>query len=675
MKRMKRLASLMLAMVMVMLMALPAFAADQHEHNINITLNPNDASTHNYGAYQVFKGDLVAADPNDPDPGIMNGGPQYILSNIEWGDSITDSAALLETLKTTDFTVAEGTAKVFADCTDAQSVAEVLATFTSTDAGSSGNINTFASVVSGYLKKDPVASSGDVTAAAGAATITVPGSGYYMVMDSTVTGEKPGAYTRYLLQVVGDANMVVKSEVPSGDKQVYSVTVNGTEYTYDPTDANYAAIGAHASFEISSSVPNYTGYDYYYFVMNDTLDTGLALDYNLAENIDSFTVVMKGAAEDGTDLTLTRGTDYYVYTGTDAAPNTFRLAFADIMNYEIGTEIKVTYSATVTADIGNIGTSGNGNTWNLQYSNNPNEEYEGTQDTTKPGLPLDEDKTVLGKTPDEKTLTYVTSLDLVKYANAPEEGNELAGATFTLTGTSYQTVLKSVKYYEVDTEDSSKNIYYKLLDGTYTTTAPTGTTYVEVGIGNTETSTGYLKNEAGEYYVPTDKTEYNNKTIYKLISGTDSKYADVSVKYAEKTKEETTLVPVEISIQKTTGADGVIDFSGLGAGEYTLTETVTPAGYNTIEPVKFTIKFTAPEKVDTGAEGCTWILEVDEDSPNQTVNFTQQNGVFSTTVINQSGSLLPSTGGIGTTIFYVVGGILVLGAGILLVVKRRMSAR
>lgn len=42
-------------------------------------------------------------------------------------------------------------------------------------------------------------------------------------------------------------------------------------------------------------------------------------------------------------------------------------------------------------------------------------------------------------------------------------------------------------------------------------------------------------------------------------------------------------------------------------------------------------------------------------------------------VINQTGSLLPSTGGIGTTIFYVIGGILVVGAGILLVTKKRMS--
>ena len=49
-------------------------------------------------------------------------------------------------------------------------------------------------------------------------------------------------------------------------------------------------------------------------------------------------------------------------------------------------------------------------------------------------------------------------------------------------------------------------------------------------------------------------------------------------------------------------------------------------------------------------------------------------GSFTTDVVNHSGSELPSTGGIGTTIFYVVGVILMLGAGVLLVTKKRMSS-
>ena len=49
-------------------------------------------------------------------------------------------------------------------------------------------------------------------------------------------------------------------------------------------------------------------------------------------------------------------------------------------------------------------------------------------------------------------------------------------------------------------------------------------------------------------------------------------------------------------------------------------------------------------------------------------------GIITTDIENKQGSVLPSTGGIGTTIFYIVGAILVLGAGIVLVTRRRMSA-
>ena len=80
--------------------------------------------------------------------------------------------------------------------------------------------------------------------------------------------------------------------------------------------------------------------------------------------------------------------------------------------------------------------------------------------------------------------------------------------------------------------------------------------------------------------------------------------------------------------------------------------------------------------MSTGDEKCEWTMTAEglditqnEDSSGNKL------GIFSTNIVNKSGSLLPSTGGIGTTIFYVVGGILVIGAGILLVTKKRMSAR
>ena len=101
-------------------------------------------------------------------------------------------------------------------------------------------------------------------------------------------------------------------------------------------------------------------------------------------------------------------------------------------------------------------------------------------------------------------------------------------------------------------------------------------------------------------------------------------------------------------------------FSGLDDGNYRLTETVTPAGYNTIAPIEFTV--TAEHDVLSDNPALTSL------SGNATT------GELSADVVNKAGSVLPSTGGIGTTIFYVLGGILVLVAVVLLVTKKRMSS-
>ena len=142
----------------------------------------------------------------------------------------------------------------------------------------------------------------------------------------------------------------------------------------------------------------------------------------------------------------------------------------------------------------------------------------------------------------------------------------------------------------------------------------------------------------------------------------------------KETATETTYVDADVSIELKTGADGKISFKDLGAGKYTLTETVTPEGFNTIEPIEFEIVFTAPDRgVVTGEETCIWDIVSDQLEVTEGGNDTSLGGIFSANIINKSGSLLPSTGGIGTTIFYVVGAILVIGAGVMLVVKKRMS--
>lgn len=102
--------------------------------------------------------------------------------------------------------------------------------------------------------------------------------------------------------------------------------------------------------------------------------------------------------------------------------------------------------------------------------------------------------------------------------------------------------------------------------------------------------------------------------------------------------------------------DGKLTFEGLGAGTYYLTETKQPDGYNKLaKSVKVEIDANGAIKVDgksiVKTEGAERLVEVE----------------------NKSGTVLPSTGGAGTTMIYLIGGALVLGSGVVLATKRRVK--
>ena len=128
--------------------------------------------------------------------------------------------------------------------------------------------------------------------------------------------------------------------------------------------------------------------------------------------------------------------------------------------------------------------------------------------------------------------------------------------------------------------------------------------------------------------------------------------------------------------QITTLDSGVIVVKGVKSGTYEIEEVTAPAGYNKLtDPVTVTA-------VKTGQTTTKTTVYLDENG-NTTNTQTEKTievkvdianiAATAVVVVNKAGTELPSTGGMGTTIFYVLGAVLVVGAGVLLVTKKRMN--
>ncbi len=565
---MKKTLSMLLAFSMLLgLLTTMAFAAKDTAHTITIT---NPANTYVYEAYQVFKGDLST--------------DNTILSNIEWGEGV-DSATLLNALKA-DATLGSK----FVKAETAADVAEVL----SDKSFTAEHVEVFANLVATNLKTVADTSTVSESAVDGkySYTISVKGDGYYFIKDKADSVGSTEAYTKYILRVVENIVVAAKSDVPTLDKSI----VDGDK----DVEVSNGSIGDTVNYKLKSNVPNMTEYDKYFFIIHDTLSNGLTLDAK------SFNVQV---GEQKLNECFTDCTHEHCYT-LRVDGQSFELVFNNFKQYTQGSDVVVTYSATINANAV-IGVEGNPNQAKLEYSNNPNVTPNGENEPA-------EGENVTGETPDDFVITYITGVEIIK---VDDSGNRLAGAEFKITGEK----LNKVKVVTEKFEEATDGTYYLLKNGSYTATEPE--------------------------------------------DSTKDQYADIDKKYTKTEIDVWNTTTEKVSAQAYVSADGILRFDGLAAGDYVIKEITAPDGYNLLtDTINITIVLSGPTgEIADGNEDASWTVTGADGAQIE-------NGRVKLTVENKSGSVLPETGGIGTTMFYVLGGLMAVGAGVLLIAKKRMDA-
>lgn len=146
--------------------------------------------------------------------------------------------------------------------------------------------------------------------------------------------------------------------------------------------------------------------------------------------------------------------------------------------------------------------------------------------------------------------------------------------------------------------------------------------------------------------------------IYKM-SGDDKWYAQVA-----EGKLNGWVNTANKNCVLTSGKDGTFSLAGLDDGTYFIEEITPLPGYNSIAPVEIQVNGNT-KNGQTGNGETSELTDV-----TFTVGETTDNAI---TIVNNAGTTLPSTGGMGTTVFYVVGGGLMAVAVVLLVTKKRME--
>ena len=361
MKTIKRSIALVLAMILTLAMSVTVFAeGDNAKKPFTITVNDAKAG-HTYEAYQILKGDLSESGDT--------------LSNVDWGTGISDAGK-----------------KALGN--DAKVYVEKLAGMQS----KSSDLKAEAQTIGANLSTT-VAGSVTVSKDKEEAKITGLEPGYYLVKDQTGSLSDDNAYTEYILNIVADTTITPKTDVPQVEKKVKDTNDTTGDTTEWQDSADYD-IGDVVPFQLTATLPNNVeSYKTYFLQFNDTLSKGL--DYNEG------TAVIKLGDKDVTKF-FTTNYDKAAKTLTFSCDN----ILAEGFEAKNGNKIVVEYKATLNSDAV-IGSDGNPNKVNLEFSNNPNNGGEGDR----------------GKTPDDTVIVFTYKVVINK---VDENNAALEGAEFTL---------------------------------------------------------------------------------------------------------------------------------------------------------------------------------------------------------------------------------------------------
>ncbi len=275
--------------------------------------------------------------------------------------------------------------------------------------------------------------------------------------------------------------------------------------------------------------------------------------------------------------------------------------------------------------------------------------------------------------------TQGTSIDLVSTANTDTEGSYKGGKTYTYEIEN----LKESEFASLVTNTTAIRIVYTATlneEAKVNSTGNPNKFFVEYSNNPTAETTGTTKPDVTTvftYKLVVNKVKDDDKplsgAVFRLEKWVTNDAADGGswVDVTALHSGTGAINPTYVKSASGSVSDSVHTFTGLDDGKYRLVETTTPSGYNTIDPVEFTVEATHDSESDDPR-----LTALTATCDNATIAFTPRvtldDASLTANILNKSGATLPSTGGLGTVALCGVGSVVMIGVFVVLVTRRRL---